>query len=110
MEVLAILLVLVALIAGAFALFWGALIALIILWCLLIYSPIIIGALLAAWLWANGHDNLGVIAVLLGAAGYGYIHNMLETGSTPSSWSEFEERVKKIYNRAGEVIGYIDKK
>jgi hypothetical protein len=32
----------------------------IIWWC----WPMIVGALVAAWLWASGHDNLAVLAAL----------------------------------------------
>jgi hypothetical protein len=70
--------------------------------------PIIIGLAVGIPLWKAGHDNIGVLVIIVGIVGqiiwyFGFLYE--GEGSSDDSMADKKRR----YNKEGEIIGYEDK-
>jgi len=70
-------------------------------------GPLVLGIAGSVLLWRAGHDNLGVIAAVLGIVGEVILLRRLPgSGDSGPSW---EENKVKMYDKDHNVIGYRDR-
>lgn len=91
--------------AAVFILFWAGLFAsfaFIALW------PALTGIGIGIYLWINGHDNLGVIAIICGLVGEVVWMSRFKSEGGGSSYDPMADK-RKHYNLKGETTGYEDR-
>jgi hypothetical protein len=88
-----------------FALFCAAAGIAVVGFFIFIFLPTIAGLVIGIWTWWAGHDNLGMLIILVGFIGQYFWGGDSGKGNT---YNPMAGKIKR-YNKSGDVVGYQDK-